>query len=115
MESSFVLVSCVMCAWTRSAGLTYIWMPALSAQSKPELLSSSLLQANWTTAPSSGSLVLSSDIVQALLYFCVVCSMQTDPFTSNSHSTGLIGVESFVMQQYIGGRVIYWEIQKSHT
>ena len=38
-KSSFVLVSCVMRAWTRSVELTYIWRPALSAQSKPDLLS----------------------------------------------------------------------------
>lgn len=38
-ESSFVLVSCVMRAWTRSAELTYIWLPALFVQSKPERLS----------------------------------------------------------------------------
>ncbi len=36
-ESCFVLVSCVMRAWTRSVELTYIWLPALSEQSKPQL------------------------------------------------------------------------------
>lgn len=35
-KSCFVLVSCEMRAWIRSVGLTYIWLPALSAQSKPE-------------------------------------------------------------------------------
>lgn len=33
-ESCFVLVSCVMRAWTRSVKLTYIWLPALSAKLK---------------------------------------------------------------------------------
>lgn len=33
-ESCFVLVSCVTRAWTQSVELTYIWLPALSAQSK---------------------------------------------------------------------------------
>lgn len=42
-ESCFVLVSCEMRAWTRSVELTYIWLPALSAQSKPELPSSFVL------------------------------------------------------------------------
>lgn len=37
-ESCFVLVSCAMRAWTRSVELTYIWLTALSAQSKPKLL-----------------------------------------------------------------------------
>lgn len=42
-QSCFVLVTCMMRAWTRSVELTYIWMIALSAQSKPELLSCSVL------------------------------------------------------------------------
>lgn len=42
-ESCFVLVSCMMRAWTRSVELTYIWLPALSEQSKPQLLSCFLL------------------------------------------------------------------------
>lgn len=38
-ESCFVLVSCIVRAWARSVELTYIWLPALSARSKPGLFS----------------------------------------------------------------------------
>lgn len=56
-ESSFVLVSCVMRAWTRSVELTYIWLHALSAQSKSQLLSCFVLQAPsyalWSSSRSN--------------------------------------------------------------
>lgn len=62
-ESCFVLVSCVMRAWTRSVELTYIWLPALSAQSKNQSFSLVLFyrQIGPPGTLSSSSLIRLSD------------------------------------------------------
>lgn len=76
-ESCFVLVTCVMKAWTWSVKLTYIWLTALSAPSNPEILTCFVLQCREAVFSGSDQLC---DRAQVWIY-CHVKSLPSVELT----------------------------------